>query len=101
MARNGDPNESDGAMPRAEFANSAGSQFFICLDYANTKQLDRRYTAFGKVIAGLDVAKKIGQSKISDPTAGRPETATMIRNIEVDNVTVDNDPYKQLPTTRE
>src|SRR5688572_28084406 len=31
MARNGDPMEPSGAMPRCEYANSAGSQFFICL----------------------------------------------------------------------
>src|ERR1041384_1087575 len=32
MARNGDPNEGQGGMPRSQYANSAGSQFFICLD---------------------------------------------------------------------
>ena len=32
MARSGDPNEAGGAMPRCEFANSAGSQFFVCLE---------------------------------------------------------------------
>jgi cyclophilin family peptidyl-prolyl cis-trans isomerase len=60
MARSGDPNEAGGAMPRCEFANSAGSQFFICLKYDNTKQLDRRYTAFGRVIDGMETVKNIG-----------------------------------------
>src|SRR5438876_7604063 len=46
MARQSDPIERQGSMPRCEYANSAGSQFFICLDYATTKQLDGRYTAF-------------------------------------------------------
>ena len=33
MARQIDPVEKPGILPRPEFANSAGSQFFICLDY--------------------------------------------------------------------
>src|SRR5690606_25635298 len=33
MARSGDPLEAQGAMPRSDAANSAGSQFFIAIDY--------------------------------------------------------------------
>jgi peptidyl-prolyl cis-trans isomerase B (cyclophilin B) len=44
MARSGDP-------------NSAGSQFFICV--ADSGFLDRQYTAFGKVVVGMDVADQI------------------------------------------
>jgi peptidyl-prolyl cis-trans isomerase B (cyclophilin B) len=40
------------SMARASDPNSAGSQFFICLDYTTTKQLDHQYTAFGKVTSG-------------------------------------------------
>src|SRR3954470_15998302 len=40
MGRNVDPNESPNNPPRAEYANSAGSQFFLCVDYKNTAQLD-------------------------------------------------------------
>src|SRR2546423_3055241 len=54
MARQGDPNEQNGGMPRAEYANSAGSQFFVCLDYKSTQHLDHRYTAFGKVVKGME-----------------------------------------------
>src|SRR5690606_22967436 len=54
MARQGDPNERSGAMPRRQFADSAGSQFFICLDYSRTRALDKKYTAFGRVTAGME-----------------------------------------------
>jgi cyclophilin family peptidyl-prolyl cis-trans isomerase len=48
--------------------NSAGSQFFIVLkDDSNIRQvLDGQYTAFGRVIAGMDVVDKIA----SLPTVG-------------------------------
>src|SRR2546421_3154562 len=54
MSRMRDPLEdpATGVAPRPEFANSAGSQFFICLDYRHTQQYDRLYTAFGQVTAG-------------------------------------------------
>jgi len=32
------------SMARASEPNSAGSQFFICLDYGHTKSLDHQYT---------------------------------------------------------
>ncbi|MBI4879731.1 MAG: peptidylprolyl isomerase [Planctomycetes bacterium] len=57
MARAGDPYESQGQMPRPEFANSAGSQFFLCDDAAQF--LDCKYTAFGEVVEGLDVVHAI------------------------------------------
>jgi len=44
MARSGDP-------------HSAGSQFFICV--ADSKFLDNQYTAFGRVVRGIEVADKI------------------------------------------
>jgi len=45
------------SMARSQDPNSAGSQFFICVKDAFF--LDGQYTAFGKVIEGLDVADKI------------------------------------------
>ena len=99
MARQGDPIERQGAMPRSDAANSAGSQFFICLDYAKTKQLDGRYTAFGRVIDGMDAVKKIGQSKIADPANGRPATLTTIKSMKVVDVTPENNPYAKLFST--
>ena len=57
MARQGDPLERQGFPPRGEFANSAGSQFFVCTGVAES--LDKKYTAFGKVTAGMDAVKAI------------------------------------------
>ena len=48
------------SMARSQHPDSAGSQFFICLDDA--RFLDKQYTAFGKVIAGEDVLLKIGET---------------------------------------
>jgi cyclophilin family peptidyl-prolyl cis-trans isomerase len=45
------------SMARSQDPNSAGSQFFICVNDAFF--LDGQYTAFGKVIEGMDVADKI------------------------------------------
>lgn len=39
--------------------DSAGSQFFICV--TDQLQLDGHYTAYGKVVEGLEVAEKISQ----------------------------------------
>ena len=50
-------------MARTDDPNSAGSQFFICLD--RKPYLDRKYTAFGKVAdeASLAVVRTIGAAK--------------------------------------
>lgn len=45
------------SMARSQDPNSAGSQFFICVKDALF--LDGQYTAFGRVIEGMDVADKI------------------------------------------
>jgi cyclophilin family peptidyl-prolyl cis-trans isomerase len=96
MARSVDPNEAGGAPPRVEFANSAGSQFFICLDYNNTQQLDKRYTAFAKVMEGMETVKKIADVPIADPVINRPKNPPKIQHIEVIPVTSDHNPYIQL-----
>lgn len=45
------------SMARSQEPNSAGSQFYICVK--DSFFLDGQYTAFGKVIEGMDVADKI------------------------------------------
>ncbi len=52
-------------MARAQDPNSAGSQFFVCV--ADSTFLDRQYTAFGRVVRGLEVADKI----VNSPRDGR------------------------------
>ena len=50
---------------RSSDPNSANSQFFICLDSA--PHLDRQYSAFGKVIKGMEFIDMI---KKGDPNSG-------------------------------
>ncbi len=71
MARGGDP-------------NSAGSQFFICLDRA--AHLDHQYTAFGKVIKGEDVLVKIGETPVGPNAFGEPSkplTRVAVESIKI------------------
>ena len=49
------------AMARSQSPDSAGSQFYVCLEDAHF--LDHNYTVFGRVTSGLDVARRI---KIGD-----------------------------------
>lgn len=53
------------SMARSTDPNSAGTQFFICLDKHN--HLDRNYTAFGKVAdaESLKTVQAIGKAKTS------------------------------------
>ena len=50
---------------RSADPNSANSQFFICFESA--PHLDRQYSAFGKVIKGMEFIDKI---KKGDPNSG-------------------------------
>ncbi len=45
------------SMARAANPDSAGSQFFICV--ADAPFLDRKYSVFGEVVSGMEVADKI------------------------------------------
>ncbi len=64
------------SMARSADPNSAGSQFFICLTRENCQHLDGQYTAFGKVLEGMDVVEKIGQmSGDPAPTMSKVERA--------------------------
>ena len=45
------------SMARSANPDSAGSQFFICV--ADSRFLDKQYTAFGEVVSGIEVVDKI------------------------------------------
>jgi len=94
MARSGDPLEQQGMKPRCEFANSAGSQFFVCL--GPTPNLDNKYTAFGKVADGLETVKAIAKVPLADARAGRPEKPPIIKKATVMAVTPEHNPYAGL-----
>jgi len=96
MARQGDPMEQQGMMPRSDFANSASSQFFICLNYERTKALDKKYTVFGKIIGGTDVIDKLAAHEVGP--RDRPVNPPEITKATVKVVTPDNNPYLKLFT---
>ncbi len=54
------------AMARANKPDSAGSQFYICLDTKPSRyfSLNGQYTTFGKVIAGIDVVDQLRQGDV-------------------------------------
>jgi peptidyl-prolyl cis-trans isomerase B (cyclophilin B) len=83
------------SMARAQDPNSAGSQFFICLDYNQTKHLDNQYTAFGQVTSGMDAVNKIAATKLKDPQQGVPETPQVIQKVTVKPVTAQDNPYAE------
>jgi peptidyl-prolyl cis-trans isomerase B (cyclophilin B) len=105
MAREGDPLEPQ-LPPRSEYANSAGSQFFICLDYARTRHLDRKYTAFGMIVEGDAAIDAIAQTPIKDANAGTPVNPPVIKRVRIEPVTAAADPYPKMlqrliePTTQ-
>jgi len=71
------------SMARSADPNSAGSQFFVCLSRDHCHHLDKQYTAFGKVIDGLDAVDAIAATPLADPSAGRPADAPKIVKAEV------------------
>jgi peptidyl-prolyl cis-trans isomerase B (cyclophilin B) len=60
--------------------DSASCQFFICLEDA--PHLDGQYTAFGHLIKGEDVLKKIGDTAVAGP-GNRPVERQGIESIKI------------------
>lgn len=64
------------SMARGQDVDSAGSQFFICV--ADTPALDNKYTIFGHVVSGIEVADKIVSGE-KNPGAGRDAPAVPVQ----------------------
>lgn len=101
MARNTDPGEGPGVLPRPEFANTAGSQFFVCLTSDQTRQLDGKYTVFARVVGGMDAVEKIAAAPPADERSERPKEPQVIRKIEIKPVTPRENPYVQILRPRD
>jgi peptidyl-prolyl cis-trans isomerase B (cyclophilin B) len=71
-------------MAHSGHPDTAGSQFFICLDRA--EHLDNKYTAFGKVIKGEDVLLKIGETPVGlniRRELSKPKTRVGIESVKI------------------
>jgi len=68
------------SMARSADPDSAGSQFFICVN--TCPHLDGKYTAFGKVTKGYDVVEKI--SKVETGAMDKPIEDVVIKSIRVE-----------------
>jgi len=72
------------SMARAASPDSAGCQFFICLDAAPS--LDNKYTAFGKVIKGEDVLLKLGDTPVGASRSG--ERSKPLQRVGVESIKI-------------
>ena len=66
------------SMARSSDPNSANSQFFICFDSA--PHLDREYSAFGKVIKGMEFVDKIKKGDPNTGTVTNPDKIISLRS---------------------
>jgi peptidyl-prolyl cis-trans isomerase B (cyclophilin B) len=68
------------SMARSQDPNSAGSQFFICLDRQSF--LDGQYTVFGQVIEGQSVVDEIG--KLPTGPSDRPTQDAVMKKVYIE-----------------
>jgi peptidyl-prolyl cis-trans isomerase B (cyclophilin B) len=72
------------SMANTGTPNSAGSQFFICL--GTVSRLNGKFTAFGRVLKGLDVLDKIGGTPVSrgpDGELSKPTTRVALESVKI------------------
>lgn len=71
------------SMARSQDNDSAGSQFFICLDAASN--LDGQYASFGKVIDGFKVLETIEETeRVVDQNSGKLQENLVIKKALID-----------------
>ena len=73
------------SMARAGDPDSAGSQFFICVDV--TASLDRQYSVFGHVVSGMDAVDAI----VSAPLDGSPRSQRPANPVAIDRCEIVGD----------
>ena len=66
------------SMARSSDPNSANSQFFIC--FADVPHLDRNYTAFGKVIEGMEFVDKIKKGEGQSGSVSNPDKIISLKS---------------------
>ena len=80
------------SMARSQHPDSAGSQFFIM--HENAPHLDGQYSAFGKVIEGLDIVDKIATVDVD--WSDRPRNPQVMKTVTVETFGVDYDAPETL-----
>ena len=70
-------------MARSRDPNSGSSQFYISL--ADNAFLNGQYTVFGKVITGLEVAKKMGDLPVNSSEQPLAPTQAMVTSVTIRN----------------
>ena len=66
------------SMARSSNPDSANSQFFICFESA--PHLDRQYSAFGKVINGMEFVDKIKKGEPNSGAVSDPDKIISLRS---------------------
>jgi peptidyl-prolyl cis-trans isomerase B (cyclophilin B) len=72
------------SMARAADPNSAGSQFFIC--HGDASFLDNQYTAFGRLIDGMDTLDSIAKAPVMTGPGGeksKPHAPVKISKVTI------------------
>ncbi len=69
------------SMARGTDPNSAGSQFFICLN--TLSHLNHQYTVFGRVISGMDVVTRIAEVPV-----GGSQNSTPLHKVYMTSVSI-------------
>ncbi|MFM7101626.1 MAG: peptidylprolyl isomerase [Verrucomicrobiota bacterium] len=73
------------SMARSSNPDSAGSQFFIC--HGEAGFLDRQYTAFGRLVDGLDTLDKIAAVRcraVAERSPSRPVERVHVESIRIE-----------------
>lgn len=74
------------SMARSADPNSAGSQFFIC--HGEAGFLDQKYTAFGRVSAGLDALDSIANAERQPASGAHDEGSRPVKPVAIQKITI-------------
>ena len=88
------------SMARGADPHSAGSQFFICCGEA--RYLDHRYTAFARVVEGLEVVEKIAAAPVTEnrwKEVSTPREPVFINRIVIEGIEFDAEEPAQPAAT--
>ena len=74
------------SMARSADPNSAGSQFFVC--HGEASFLDNKYTAFGRVVEGLDALDSIANAEREPASSPNDEGSRPVEPVAILKITI-------------